>query len=132
MRFSLESVDDAEEWLCSILCAMKAKPLLDSPISESLSDDSIAALLSEWDEFGLSHPPSLVKVSSLVFLCLRCYSDERLSPDAAGELPNSSGPVSRPLLFVCDTRCFDTLLLSSLISQRLESAALCGSFCWAA
>ena len=89
---------------------MKAKPLLDSPISEPLSDDSITALLSEWDQFGISHPPPSVKVSSLVFFRICCYSDERLSSDAAGELSNSSGPVSRPLLFVCDTRCFDTLL----------------------
>ena len=71
VHFSLESVENAEDWLCSILCALKAKPLLDSPISEPLSDDSITALLSEWDQFGISHPPPSVKVSSLMNVSLQ-------------------------------------------------------------
>lgn len=67
LHFSLENVESAEEWILSILRAMKGKSLQKpfTPLSSS-SDDSILSLLSEFDTCVPSYPHSPLKTPSLV------------------------------------------------------------------
>lgn len=67
LHFSLESVESAEDWILSILRAMKGKSLRE-PVTPQLwtIDDSISCLLSEFDACAAasSYPPP--KATSLV------------------------------------------------------------------
>ena len=67
LHFSLESVERAEEWIVSILRAMKGKSLNESiPPEWSAIDDSILCLLAEFDGPDSSCRRSPLKTPSLV------------------------------------------------------------------
>ena len=70
MHFSLESVERAEEWIVSILRAMKGKSVSE-PITPEWSaiDDSILCLLAEFDGSDSSCRRSPLKTPSLVDKC---------------------------------------------------------------
>ena len=67
LHFSLESVESAEEWIHSILHAMKGKSL-NGPMTPESSpiDDSILCLLAEFDGCDSSCRRSPLKTPSLV------------------------------------------------------------------
>ena len=70
LHFSLESVESAEEWIVSILRAMKGKSLNESITPEwSAIDDSILCLLAEFDGCDSSCQRSPLKTPSLVDNC---------------------------------------------------------------
>lgn len=67
VHFSFESVEIAEEWILSILRAMKGKSLNGAtPCESSPIDDSIRRLLCEFDGSVSSCPRSPLKTPSLV------------------------------------------------------------------
>ena len=67
LHFSLESVECAEEWIVSILRAMKGKSLNESITPEwSAIDDSILCLLAEFDGSDSTCRRSPLKTPSLV------------------------------------------------------------------
>ena len=70
LHFSLESVESAEEWIISILRAMKGKSLYE-PITLKWSaiEDSILCLLAEFDGSGSTCRRSPLKTPSLVDNC---------------------------------------------------------------
>ena len=70
LHFSLESVESAEEWIVSILRAMKGKSLNESITPEwSAIDDSILCLLAEFDGSDSTCQRSPLKTPSLVDNC---------------------------------------------------------------
>ena len=70
LHFSLESVERAEEWIVSILRAMKGKSVSE-PITPEWSpiDDSILCLLAEFDGCDSSCRCSPLKTPLLVDNC---------------------------------------------------------------
>ena len=70
LHFSLKSVERAEEWIVSILRAMKGKSL-NEPITPEWSaiDDSILCLLAEFDGSDSTCQRSPLKTPSLVDKC---------------------------------------------------------------
>ena len=67
LHFSLKSVESAEEWIVSILRAMKGKSLNEPiPPEWSAIDDSILCLLAEFDGSASSCQRSPLKTPSLV------------------------------------------------------------------
>ena len=70
LHFSLESVESAEEWIVSILRAMKGKSLNEPiPPEWSAIDDSILCLLAEFDGSDSSCRRSPLKTPLLVDKC---------------------------------------------------------------